>query len=674
MKDLIISTYERIVRQFLCIGSALIVSAALPNQASASVPPTPTSPSPGSTTSPGPTQASSTVTLSWGASSGATYYDLGVVDVATGDFVVNTTTTTANYTATLTAGKTYKWNVAAGDAAGESHFTTVLYFQTPGAIPATPTSPSPGSTTSPGPTQASSTVTLSWGASSGATYYDLGVVDVATGNFVVNTTTTTANYTATLAAGKTYRWNVAAGDAAGESLFTTVIYFQTPGLTTTAPQGADFNANGDSITWQQEISDSPSFLFVKAAQGDNINSFLPSNMSGVPAVTSGFTFGVFDYADPDEYANPSTRVSDPSNSGEVTTDAHAAANSFYQIAKPYLTAGHLEPALDLEDDLNQAGNGLWHGGFNLRSSITAAPVWTWSQIAEWVAAWTTQLQQDLQQDGGPAVTPILYMNQNYAQNLSPSLINSYLSSPISFQLWIADVNNLPNDNPNNPNPSIGSWPTWAIEQYDQSGPTPPGDLDVLNSSTTVDSLEIQAAGVHDTQPPTLSINSPANNIDVTSQNLSVSGTATDGGKGDSGISSVTVNGVAANSDTSSGANTANWNANVTLNSGVNTITVVATDGAGNTSQQQLGVNYISSGGGGATPPIISSPAFSGTTVSLTTPSQAGFKYILEHTDSLTVPAWIPDQTNDGSGGIIGLTNAGVAVQSRFYRVRVVPAQ
>ena len=141
-------------------------------------------------------------------------------------------------------------------------------------------------------------------------------------------------------------------------------------------------------------------LIIKAAQGNNPNSFLPSNMSSAPAVTSSFTFGLYDYADPDEYANPSTMVTDPSNSGEVIADAHAAADSYYQKAKTYLTSGHLQPALDIEDDLNSAGTALWEGGFNIRSYITGAPVWTWPQIAEWIAAWTTELQQDLKNDGG----------------------------------------------------------------------------------------------------------------------------------------------------------------------------------------------------------------------------------------------------------------------------------
>jgi hypothetical protein len=80
------------------------------------------------------------------------------------------------------------------------------------------------------------------------------------------------------------------------------------------------------------------------------------------------------------------------------------------------------------------------------------------------------------------------MTQDYAQSISPQLINSYLSSSVSYRLWVADINDSPNVDPN---PSIGSWPTWAIEQYDWSEPTPPGDLDALNPSITLNSLEIQ---------------------------------------------------------------------------------------------------------------------------------------------------------------------------------------
>src|SRR5947207_2719164 len=92
------------------------------------------------------------------------------------------------------------------------------------SIPATPT----GTTSSPGPTQGSSTVTMNWAASTGATSYGIGVKDIATGLLVVDTTTTATSYPATLPAGKQYRWNVAAVNSAGTSVYTTPLYFQTP--------------------------------------------------------------------------------------------------------------------------------------------------------------------------------------------------------------------------------------------------------------------------------------------------------------------------------------------------------------------------------------------------------------------------------------------------------------
>ena len=81
----------------------------------------------------------------------------------------------------------------------------------------------------------------------------------------------------------------------------------------------------------------------------------------------------------------------------------------------------------------------------------------------------------------------------------------------------------------------------------------------------------------DTTPPAVAITYPANNATVTSPSLTVTGTASDSGLGNNGISSVTVNGIAASGGTASGANTANWSAAITLTPGANTITVVAKD-------------------------------------------------------------------------------------------------
>jgi cell wall-associated protease len=82
---------------------------------------------------------------------------------------------------------------------------------------------------------------------------------------------------------------------------------------------------------------------------------------------------------------------------------------------------------------------------------------------------------------------------------------------------------------------------------------------------------------------------------VTSANQTISGTATDSGKGGSGITIVRVNGQAATGGAASGNNTANWSRTITLTSGSNTVTVEAVDGAGNIQMQQITLQLTSSG-------------------------------------------------------------------------------
>ena len=71
----------------------------------------------------------------------------------------------------------------------------------------------------------------------------------------------------------------------------------------------------------------------------------------------------------------------------------------------------------------------------------------------------------------------------------------------------------------------------------------------------------------------------------------MSGKATDSGRGNNGVSSVTVNGVSASGGTAAGSGTANWSATVTLTPGQNTITAVARDSLNNAGQQQITVTY-----------------------------------------------------------------------------------
>ena len=91
--------------------------------------------------------------------------------------------------------------------------------------------------------------------------------------------------------------------------------------------------------------------------------------------------------------------------------------------------------------------------------------------------------------------------------------------------------------------------------------------------------------------PALNITSPLDGVTVSGMRVTVSGNASDNGLGNSGISSVTVNGVAAIGGSATGSGTANWSAVIGLVVGSNPITVVATDGSNNTTHLSISVTY-----------------------------------------------------------------------------------
>ncbi len=166
--------------------------------AAVSIPAVPTSLSPGSRgSSPGPTESGTSITLSWGASRGSDWlYGLSVRDIASGSLSGGTPPSPeARRTPPhLTAGKQYRWNVNACSSAGCSSYAADLYFQTPAAvsIPAVPTSLSPGSGSSPGPTEIRHQHNPELGRlRAGATSVRTGRQGLcASGSLVVNTTVT----------------------------------------------------------------------------------------------------------------------------------------------------------------------------------------------------------------------------------------------------------------------------------------------------------------------------------------------------------------------------------------------------------------------------------------------------------------------------------------------------
>ena len=89
------------------------------------------------------------------------------------------------------------------------------------------------------------------------------------------------------------------------------------------------------------------------------------------------------------------------------------------------------------------------------------------------------------------------------------------------------------------------------------------------------------------------------------------------------------------------------------------------------SSDTLWIEPISTGGGGSpSSPTISNAKRTGSSFTLSAPSEAGFNYILEYKNSMSDSTWIPVQTNSGNGGMISLTNTGATGPSRFYHIRV----
>ena len=178
------------------------------------------------------------------------------------------------------------------------------------------------------------------------------------------------------------------------------------------------------------------------------------------------------------------------------------------------------------------------------------------------------------------------------------------------------------------------------------------------------------------QGPAVTISSPANGAALTSPSLLVSGTATDSGLGNNGVSSVTVNGVSATGGTASGSGTADWSATITLTPGQNTITAVAYDTLNNTGQQQITVTYARRLHNASVvivvPPSveITDPMLAGNgQFQFTFNSTFGTQYTVQSSTNLI--DWDFVQELSGSGGpLTGIDSNATGKGPRFYRVMV----
>ncbi len=169
------------------------------------------------------------LTLSWNSASTATSYR---VEVSATSAFSSTISNQAGITGKALAvsglanNMNYYWRVNADGPYGTSNWSSVYSFATPLAAPGAPTlsSPANGSSYYNG----SLTVSLIWGAASGATTYTVQVSEGSTfANTVFNQSGTATSAAYNYGAGKTgdRYWRVNAANSSGTGIWSTVWYF-----------------------------------------------------------------------------------------------------------------------------------------------------------------------------------------------------------------------------------------------------------------------------------------------------------------------------------------------------------------------------------------------------------------------------------------------------------------
>ena len=218
---------------------------------------------------------STTLTLFWTSSAGATTYRLQVATTPTFTTTVfddSTLTTTAQQIGPLTNNTIYYWRVNAKNAAGISGYSATWSFSTLGFAAPTLVSPPNNATNQP------TTLTLVWNPSTGATTYRLQLATTPTFTttaFDDSIITTTSQQVGPLNGNTIYYWRVNAKNAAETSSYSALWNFTTTMTAPSAPSlvsplnGAinqpfiltlRWNRSTSAVTYRLQVSTTPSFV------------------------------------------------------------------------------------------------------------------------------------------------------------------------------------------------------------------------------------------------------------------------------------------------------------------------------------------------------------------------------------------------------------------------------
>lgn len=225
--------------------------------------------------------------ISWGAVSGAISYNLEYKTSSASTWTTVSCTTTSENLTGLTAGTTYDYQVQTVCSSGSSAYSSEGSFTTLTSC-GTPSGTSTINITS-------NSATITWGAVSGATSYNVKYMVVGGTAWTSASTTTNSFNISGLTLGTSYEWEVQTVCSSGTSAYTTPIDFTTP--TTTTPTYCASSASSEEFEYIGNVT-MGSIDNNGSATGYANYTNLSTNLTiGVPAtisLTPGFTSSSYD--------------------------------------------------------------------------------------------------------------------------------------------------------------------------------------------------------------------------------------------------------------------------------------------------------------------------------------------------------------------------------------------
>ncbi|MBI3411176.1 MAG: fibronectin type III domain-containing protein, partial [Planctomycetes bacterium] len=237
------------------------------------------------------TAGNAQVTLTWTASSGATSYNIYRSTAPGGEGatpLVSGVTSTSFTNTGLTNGTTYYYQVTAVNSGGESVKTSEVSARPQVSAPAAPTN----LTATPASTQ----VTLTWTASSGATSYNIyrSTTPGGEGSTPVQTGITSTSFTNTgLTNGTTYYYQVTAVNAGGESAKSSEVS-ATPRLKApTAPANLSASAGNAQVTltWTPSSGATSYSIYRSTSPGGKGATLVRTGVTSTSFTNTGLTNG-----------------------------------------------------------------------------------------------------------------------------------------------------------------------------------------------------------------------------------------------------------------------------------------------------------------------------------------------------------------------------------------------